>query len=880
MKKIIYFAICVFFGTVVFGQNFEPVENAFKFNIYDIDKNSEISVFYTNVPIAGRQFRVKVSSDGHLEANGKRIRIFGTNLTNLPLKTEAIKYAEFLASQGYNCVRFHHVDSSWANALMKLDQNTNKWVISKEGLDRFDYFVNELKKCGIYTNINLLTGRTYSSADGLPKSIDNVKEWKNRHCYGFWNETARNLQKEFAKELLTHKNPYTGLTYLEDPAVAIVEINNENGVIHSYLDGWLEEYDDELWGELEEKWNVWLKKNNHSFESLAKTYNQNVPISTELVNNNSRWKFEKYGGAEAKVLGTQGSYKIEIKKKGMESWHIQYNTSKLSLQEGNLYTVKFTARSTKPAEIDVSFQQAHDPWMNAGWTKRIKLTPEWQTFELPAVCGLTDSNIRLNFSNMGFLENTDVFLKEIAMYEGGSKEVVEKSKISAKNIKLPRRSEYDSLPNGFRNLVLNFLYSVEENYWSDMLSYIREDLGSKSLIMGTAITCSTVSLMNMFDIIDSHAYWNHPIFPNESWNNSDYYVNNADLTKDVTGGTLTNLALQRVYGKPFSVSEYDHPFPNQFSSQMYPMLASYASFQDWDCIYTFCSEIPTFAYSRVNGYFDQTNNPVKAAAAPIAARIFKNFLVEPGKTSVYVELSKSKELENLYRSNAWAVSSLSYMGIEPVIGFKHKFGIVYSGNANSMPENAVSYDSSKAEIDFIKQKITDKKDGVFSDTKELFWNADYGVFIVQNPFVAISVLNKDAVLPTYPIEWLKKDMLLPIIQNKDFITFAAVKEKSDWLIFSSSWCGNKNESLHAYGAKQNHTKMLKTRDSIPLSTNMNSKGEVFTLSGDGILGMKSGSRWKLYQFDNKGQLKDKPQLGTVFTFKQDSGTLWYKLSLQ
>ena len=141
-------------------------------------------------------------------------------------------------------------------------------------------------------------------------------------------------------------------------------------------------------------------------------------------------------------------------------------------------------------------------------------------------------------------------------------------------------------------------------------------------------------------------------------------------------------------------------------------------------------------------------------------------------------------------------------------------------------------------------------------------------------------MNKDAVLPTYPIEWLKKDMLLPIIQNKDFITFAAVKEKSDWLIFSSSWCGNKNESLHAYGAKQNHTKMLKTRDSIPLSTNMNSKGEVFTLSGDGILGMKSGSRWKLYQFDNKGQLKDKPQLGTVFTFKQDSGTLWYKLSLQ
>ncbi len=38
-------------------------------------------------------------------------------------------------------------------------------------------------------------------------------------------------QIAFARELLTHVNPHTGSSYAEDPAVVIVEINNENGLL-------------------------------------------------------------------------------------------------------------------------------------------------------------------------------------------------------------------------------------------------------------------------------------------------------------------------------------------------------------------------------------------------------------------------------------------------------------------------------------------------------------------------------------------------------------------------------------------------------------------------------------------------------------------------
>jgi len=52
---------------------------------------------------------------------------------------------------------------------------------------------------------------------------------------GFFDEQVLDLQKEYARKLLTHRNAYTQRTYAEDPAVAFVEINNENGLIHAWL---------------------------------------------------------------------------------------------------------------------------------------------------------------------------------------------------------------------------------------------------------------------------------------------------------------------------------------------------------------------------------------------------------------------------------------------------------------------------------------------------------------------------------------------------------------------------------------------------------------------------------------------------------------------
>ena len=97
-------------------------------------------------------------------------------------------------------------------------------------LDRLDFFISELKRRGIYTNLNLNVGRRYKAGDG-------VRDWQFLSVGKYsvlFNERLIELQQEFARQLLTHRNPYTGREYRDEPAVAVIEIVNEN----SLVEGW------------------------------------------------------------------------------------------------------------------------------------------------------------------------------------------------------------------------------------------------------------------------------------------------------------------------------------------------------------------------------------------------------------------------------------------------------------------------------------------------------------------------------------------------------------------------------------------------------------------------------------------------------------------
>ncbi|MBI5396272.1 MAG: hypothetical protein HZA91_13330 [Verrucomicrobia bacterium] len=185
--------------------------------------------FLLDAPAGKRGFiRVK---DGHLvRPDGRQFRIWGINATGkaaLPAKESAPVIAAQLAARGINCVRFHFLDQ--VGRLIPADRDDTR-TLDPAALDRLDFFIAELKKRGIYSNLNLNVYRTYKAGDGVREH----EQLGNGKGATYFDKRLIELQREYARQLLTHINTYTRLAYREEPAVAVVEFVNENSLVESW----------------------------------------------------------------------------------------------------------------------------------------------------------------------------------------------------------------------------------------------------------------------------------------------------------------------------------------------------------------------------------------------------------------------------------------------------------------------------------------------------------------------------------------------------------------------------------------------------------------------------------------------------------------------
>ena len=202
--------------------------------------------------------------DGHLyRGDGKRFRCWGFNMTGfakgsaeLPDHKAAETYAAALARLGVNCVRLHFLDrpdtvlplrnegaaispqagpfTHPPRGLIRGDLPDSQHF-NPEQLDRLDYWIAQLKKNGIYADFNLNVGRVFKSGDNVP-DVDLIN---NAKAFTYFGPELVALQKDYARQLLGHRNAYTGLRYADDPAVALVEVVNENSLLEFWARNWL-----------------------------------------------------------------------------------------------------------------------------------------------------------------------------------------------------------------------------------------------------------------------------------------------------------------------------------------------------------------------------------------------------------------------------------------------------------------------------------------------------------------------------------------------------------------------------------------------------------------------------------------------------------------
>ncbi|MBD3268282.1 hypothetical protein GF373_16575 [bacterium] len=256
---------------------------------------------------AGKHGYVNIRDGRFYKGNGERLRIWGINVSSrmcFPEKENAPRVAAYLARMGINGVRFHHMDNRWTGFLGGEDGGTRQ--LNEELFDRLDFFIHQLKKQGIFINLNLNVARRFTAADGV-REAEYLGYAKGAT---YFDERLIELQKEFATQLLTHYNPYTKSKYTQEPAVMIVEIVNENSLVEYWRNGRLlgknKEKNPGTWtdippsyaADLTRQYNAWLKKNlsAENLKQMRKEANaakgENIPrLAPSQFNNASNLRY-------------------------------------------------------------------------------------------------------------------------------------------------------------------------------------------------------------------------------------------------------------------------------------------------------------------------------------------------------------------------------------------------------------------------------------------------------------------------------------------------------------------------------------------------------------------------------------------------------------
>ncbi|HTE25897.1 hypothetical protein [Flavitalea sp.] len=184
---------------------------------------------------AGKSGFVKMKGSNLYFDDGQQIKFWGVNIAgNRPFLAhdEADKWVDFIAAYGINAIRFHKFTWEATDGVHSTQLTDEKWI-------NFDYLCARFKQQGIYTGWSHIYGHRVLPGDSSRllayKEIADTKfPWS--HLNGTtaalvnFAEDLQELNIELTVNMLNHKNPNTGLRYADDPALAFVELQNEDNI--------------------------------------------------------------------------------------------------------------------------------------------------------------------------------------------------------------------------------------------------------------------------------------------------------------------------------------------------------------------------------------------------------------------------------------------------------------------------------------------------------------------------------------------------------------------------------------------------------------------------------------------------------------------------
>ena len=715
-RRLVILGILVFAaGTASLpaADDFPPL---FPFVISHDAPDNATSVSHLLDAPAGKHGFVRVE-DGRFVTDAGPIKFNGTNLTggaNFPSHEDADRLADRLARFGINIVRLHYFDAPYGNlheepetglfgagdAIPEKFRADPEVVVpfDPEALDRFDYLVAALKKRGIYVNINLHVARLFKG-----------------RC--FINASVVASEKEFAKRLLTHVNPYTGVAYTDEPAVAMIEINNENSLIRSYRLGWLDRLPTEYFpapsdAEFRGKWNAWLEAKYDSPDAMWEAWGA---ASADPAGPDGVWELV-LGTAKATATWQDGVIRIDVTKDG-DGVLPKLMRKGLKLDAGEACTISFKVRRVRGqgvVTLGTALSEYRPAWRSMGFHQTIEVGSDWtkveEKFTAPESAG--SAVFEITRLKTGTYELADLAV-------GGATWGSLRDSLTRPDGQVAIITSTEVVPPAVRNDFYRFLVDLERGYWREMADYVTKELKAKAPVSGTQLGFSWAAVQKDLDYVDTHSYWAHPdsLQPGAVWRTHNISQVNC-LSR------FQRLAGERVHGKPYTVSEYNHPFPNQFGAEGQPMLRAYGALQGWGGVFQYTWHHRQKYSPGWNSFFFSISERTDVLAhLPAAAAIYLRGDVREAGKNIVAAIDYDTDFARLVEGKTLLHTvGIANAGLAPGLGLIHQTAIDLDGGPGTDP---ATIDQKAAEAPV-----------VVSDTGQLTWNREdpeAGYFTVNTP---------------------------------------------------------------------------------------------------------------------------------------------------
>ncbi|TAE50147.1 MAG: T9SS C-terminal target domain-containing protein [Bacteroidetes bacterium] len=666
MKKILLLLLACVFGYRANGQTFFQ---SYSFALPSNDTTDRRFLPGFPAYTIGESRRISADTLGNFLSGAEPFRFWGVNLVAsgaFPDKSKASYIAARMRKMGINLVRFHHIDNpNWAGnegTLFYQGQSTRSLNLSN--LDKLEYLIAKMKQNGVYVNMNLNVSRTFNALDGVVYA-DSLGEFGK--AVTVFDPRLVFLQREYAQQLLSHVNPYTGLALKDDPVLAMVEIINENSLYGAWKDGWLTPFKNG--GRITRRHSLMLDSLFQDFllakygsqDTLAAAWSpasqggssSNLLINSGFENSSvAPWGLELFSGAQAQVSvsptaysGTQ-SARVQVTQTTGTDWHIQFLQAGMSVQKDSSYVLTFYARSDANRTLNIGMMRNNDPYTWYGGAS-VGLTTQWQRFTLSLTAPENNNGqFRLTFS---FNNQTGSFwLDEMRLGRPAASGLEAGEALATRNIRrIPHSERLLYSPQRIADMA-EFYTSLQQNFMEEMRLYLKNTLGVQAPVTGTNALTGIHEAMEHehMDYLDDHSYWDHPWFPSVAWDPNDWLISNESMLEAEDGGAITQAFTGLTYvNKPYTVSEYNHAFPNRSRTEMVPALSAYASFHGADGLMFFdYNGENQWDADRVGGFFSIHRDHSIMALFPSCAYAYRNHLIREGQP-----LSIAYNREQTYR---------------------------------------------------------------------------------------------------------------------------------------------------------------------------------------------------------------------------------------